>query len=180
MKIKQFSNKKPELPKTQMKDKIINLAQVDKMKVSVFDRKANGYQTLEVDFHFTSPQEEWNGHDVLKLRNELYKINNIAYKMPSGFEAFTPFYELAVQRAREFKTYTSSDLHNKLGKKYPDRYYTIPCTYVSYDPATKTGILQITMPFINADNEIDVLTNYQCIDFGLDVRGKGVDYTWIC
>lgn len=179
MKIKKFTNKKPELPKTEMKDKIINLAQVEKMKITVYDPKANGHQTLEVDFHFDSPQAEWNGHEVLKLRNELYKINNIAYKMPTGFEEFTPFYELAVQRAREFKTYTGSDLHNKLGKKYPDRYYTIPFTYASYDPVTKTGILQITMPFINTDDQIDVLTHYQCIDFELEVRGKGVNYTWI-
>jgi len=177
--MKKFSNQKPELPKTEMKDKIIDFEAVEKMRVAVYDKNEKGEQCLEVDFHFDTPQAEWDNSITLKLRNNLYKINNIAYKMPSGFEPLSPFYEVAIARAREFTRHTKSNLHNKLGKRYPDRYYTIPCTYVSYDPITTTGLLQITYPFINAAGESDVMSNYQCIEFEMDAKGKGLDFTWI-
>jgi len=178
--MKKFTNQKPELPKTEMKDKIINFEAVEKMRVAVYDKNDKGEHCFEVDFHFDSPQSEWDNSTSLKLRNNLYKINNIAYKMPSGFEDLSQFYEVAIERARELTRYTKSNLHNKLGKRYQDRYYTIPCTYVSYDPITDTGILQITQPVIDENGEVDVMSNYQCIEFEMDSAGKGLKYTWIC
>lgn len=180
--MKKFTNQATELPKTEMKDKIINFDQVEKMRVAVYKNDhmdKMGKYTCEVDFHFDQPQEEWDKSLTLKLRNNLYKLNNIAYKMPSGFEDLSDFYKTAIEQSRQFKKHTSSDLHNKLGKRYPDRYYTIPCTYVSYDPATQTGILQITMPVLTSTGEVDVDSNYQCIEFELDKVGRGMQYTWI-
>ena len=169
--------KKPTIEKTPMKDRYINFDQVEKMRVAVYENEDNF--VMEVDFHFTGKQQEWDGENVVKLRNALYKINNIAYKMPSGFEDAQDFYDAAVKEARAFKKYTSSDLHNKLGRRYPDRYYTIPFLFVSYDPKTKTGKLQFTNPIFNDDETIDCLSEYQCIDFELDMKGKGLEFCWI-
>ena len=98
--------------------------------------------------------------------------------MPAGFEDAEPFYEMAVARARDFKKYTSSDFHNKLGKRFPDRYYTVPFTFFSYDPNTHTGILQVTNPVVGNDGVVDYSTGYQAIEFELDNEGNGLRYAW--
>ena len=164
-----------------MKNKIINFDEVEKIRVAIYPNKNNPEkpQVAEVDFHFTVPQPEWDNEIVLKLRNDLYKLNNIAYKVPSDFKEFQPFYDKAVANARDFKKYTGSDLHNKLGKKYPDRYYTIAYTYLSYDPVTKSGILQVAEPKITDSGVIEFEDNFQSIPFELDKTGRGMEYTWI-
>ncbi len=178
--MKKFTQKKVGITKTPMADKIINYDEVEKMRIAVYANSGSEKPLVaEVDFHFTTPQSTWGNQTVLKLRNDLYKLNNVAYKTPTGFDHAQEFYDRAVTRAREFKKYTSSDLHNKLGKRYPDRYYTIPFNYMSYDPKTKTGILQITHPFINSEDQVDTTTNYQCIEFELDQQGKGLEFTWL-
>lgn len=179
--MKKFTQKQVSITKTQMKNKIINFDEVEKIRIAVFDNKnvREKPPVAEVDFYFTKKQPEWDDQLVIKLRNDLYKLNNIAYKVPSDFADAQPFYDQAVKVAREFKRHTNSDLHNKLGKRYPDRYYTIPFTYLSYDPVTKSGILQVTEPFIDKNDNIDYTTNYQAIDFELDQVGKGIEFTWL-
>lgn len=169
--------KTPTIEKTPMKDRYVNFEQVEKMRIAVYENEDN--YVMEVDFHFTEKQDEWDGEKIVKLRNALYKINNIAYKMPSGFELAQDFYDTAVKEARAFKKKHNADLHNKLGRRYPDRYYTIPFLFVSYDPHTKSGILQITNPIFNDDETIDCLSEYQKIDFELNKQGKGMEYVWI-
>ena len=163
------------IEKTPMIDKLIDFDLVEKMRVAVYDTSL----TAEVDFHFSTPQPEWENKAVVKLRNNLYKINNIAYKVPADFQDAEPFYEMAVARAREFKKYTNSDFHNKLGKRFPDRYYTVPFTFFSYDPTTKTGILQITNPIVTSTGKVDYTTEYQDIEFELNYEGNGLRFGWL-
>lgn len=178
--MKKFTQKEVGITKTPMADKFIDFDQVEKMRIAIYaNNTSEKPYVAEVDFYFTSPQAAWENKTDLKLRNDLYKLNNIAYKVPSDFASAQPFYDMAVECARKFKRYTGSDLHNKLGKRYPDRYYTIPYTYISYDPVTKSGVLQITLPFINDKDEIDYTTNYQAIEFQLDKVGNGLEYTWL-
>ena len=167
--------------KTPMANKIIDFDEVKQMRIAVYDNATEGKPYVcEVDFHFDTPQAAWGNVTTLKLRNNLYKLNNIAYKMPTGHEDFQPFYERAIEECRAFKKHTGADFHNKLGKRYPDRYYTIPGVMVSYDPVTKSGQLQITLPVINKYNDVDVEENYQCIDFEMqENNGKNLDWTWI-
>jgi hypothetical protein len=179
--MKKFKQKQVSISKTQMKNKIINFDQVEKIRVAIYSNAHSMEKphVAEVDFHFTEKQSEWEDQTVVKLRNDLYKLNNIGYKVPADFKDAQPFYDMAVQEARKFKRRTNSDLHNKLGKRYPDRYYTIPFTYLSYDPVTESGILQITDPLVLPCGTIDFTTNYQSIDYELDKEGRGMKYTWI-
>lgn len=174
-KFKQVDEAVTKPDKTPMADKIINFEEVESIRIAVYHNSETPY-VGEVIFNFASPQKEWDNATDLKLRNNLYKLNNIAYKMPADFQDAEPFYSKAVARAREFKKYTNSDMNNKLGIRFPDRYYTIPFTFMSYDPRTKTGILQITQPTILSDGTVDCLANYQVIDFELDKQGKGLNY----
>lgn len=93
--MKQFKqvNKSNVAPaKTPMAEKVIDFESVEKMRVAVYPNVGSEKPPVcEVDFHFSSPQKDWDNTMTLKLRNNLYKINNIAYKNPAGFEAFDPF-----------------------------------------------------------------------------------------
>lgn len=178
--MKKFVNKTVSISKTQMIDKLIYMDDLEKMRVAVYPNEGKeGGPVVEIDFHFTKPQAIWDNVTELKLRNGFYKLNNIAYQVPADFQDAQPFYNLAIKRSREFKKYTNSDLHCKLGKRYPDRYYTVPYNYVSYDPNTKTGILQITEPVLKADGTFNWEENYQCIDFEMNYAGNNLDYTWL-
>lgn len=181
--MKQFkqANKASQAPaKTPMAEKVIDFDYVEKMRIAIYQNVGTETPPVcEVDFHFTTPQKDWDNTMTLKLRNNLYKINNIAYKNPAGFEYFDPFYTQAIASARAFKKKHGVDLHNKLGKKYPDRYYTIPGLFVSYDNVLNCGEFQITEAQIETDDTVDVMKNYQCIPFELDQEGKGIQFTWI-
>lgn len=179
--MKQFkqTKKTPTPSKTPMANKLIDFDQIKEMRIAVYDnsQEAKPY-VCEVDFHFEQPQSEWNNQTTVKLRNQLYKINNIAYKMPAGHDDFQLFYEKAVEQCRAFKKHTSADFHNKLGIKY-ERYYTIPGLMISYDPVTKSGIFQITQPEIVQDT-IDVMQNFTTIEFELDEsNGSNLSWTFI-
>ena len=177
---KQIDKSSAAPAKTPMAEKVIDFDAVEKMRVAIYPNiNSETPPVCEVDFHFKTPQKDWDNTMTLKLRNNLYKINNIAYKNPAGFQYFDPFYTKAVQVARAFKKRHGVDLHNKLGKKYPDRYYTIPGLFVSYDDKLKCGEFQITEAEIQADDSVDVLKNYQCIPFELDQEGKNVLFGWI-
>jgi hypothetical protein len=183
MKIFKQTKKTPKPSKTEMAMKVINFAEVNEMRVAVYDNTHLPEPkpfVCEVDFHFDNPQVHWNNQTVVKLRNQLYKINNIAYKLPSGFDYFEDFYERAFQECRSFKTKTNTDFHNKLGVKMPDRYYTVPGLMVSYDPVTKTGILQITEATVNRDNVAESMKNYQKIDFELvETNNNNLNWSYI-
>lgn len=163
---------------TPIANKIIETPEVKGMRLGVF-HNAGGKYTAEVDFNFDDIQDGWKSNEV-KLRNDLYKLNNIAYKMPANFEWAEQWYENAVKRAREFTKHYNSNLHNKLGFAVKgERYYTIPFTYFSYCPVTRMALLQISAP-IDVNGSIDFYKNHAEIEIELDKEGaRNLHYAWV-
>ena len=150
----------------------IDTTQIDQMRVGVY-HNADVF-TAEVIFDFVKMQPAW-GDVQVKLRNNLHKINNIAYKQPAQLTFANEWYQHAVKRAKEFGKYTNSNLHTKLGYRFEQRYHTIPYTYFSYDPNTKSFLLQASIP----DNNEDEFTNHLELEGDLTLTGKrGLHYDW--
>ena len=141
---------------TQIKDKLIDPDCVSSMRLAVYHNTHKNY-VAEVDVDFKTVDPEWG--DSVKLRNDLYTLQNIQYKLPSGWRDLQPWYELAIQRAKTFADTHGEDYHCKLGKKW-ERWYTIPCTFFSYAPSEKLALLQLSIPtdqgLFDAHVEIEV------------------------
>lgn len=102
--------------------------------------------TVDVDFTFSKPQAGWGMGQEVKLRNNLHKINNIAYKQPAELQFASEWYNHAVEQARLFGKHHNSNLHTKLGFRFKDRFHTVPYTYFSYCSTTYDFLLQVTIP----------------------------------
>jgi hypothetical protein len=122
----------------------IDTQNLDQFRVGVYDNP-DGF-TVDVDFAFSTPQAGWGMGQEVKLRNNLHKINNIAYKQPAVLEFANEWYKSAVEQARAFGKRHSSNMHTKLGFKFKDRFHTVPYTYFSYCSTTHDFLLQVSIP----------------------------------
>ena len=153
-------------------NKCIETTQLSGMKLGVFHNDTN--YTAQVEFAFNDIQEGWQSQEV-KLTNNLYQMNNIAYKMPVEFSFADKWYEHAIQKGRAFTKLTKSNYHTKLGYRFDNRYYTIPYTWFSYDPNTNLALLQVTIPDVNEHE----FTNHVELEMELDMIGaKGLHYAY--
>ena len=128
----------------------IDTPNLDQFRVGVYNNE-DGY-TVDVDFTFTTPQAGWGQGQDIKLRNNLHKINNIAYKQPAELEFASAWYKHAVEQARAFGKRHNSNLHTKLGFQFKNRFHTVPYTYFSYCGLTHDFLLQCSIPDAS-DNE---------------------------
>ena len=99
--------------------------------------------------------------------------------MPADFDWAKKWYDGVIGKCREFKKYTGSDYHTKLGYRFHSRYHTIPFTWFSYDPVTHLGLLQVSIPEERPDGSIDFFKNHVELQLTLDTKGaKDLQYTW--
>lgn len=151
----------------------IDTTQIEQMRVGVYEN--TDVFTAEVIFDFATAQSGWGGENQVKLRNNLHKINNIAYKQPAQLTFANEWYQHAVKRSKEFGKYTNSNLHTKLGYRFEQRYHTIPYTYFSYDPVTKSFLLQVSIP----DNDENEFKHHMELEGDLTLTGKrNLVYDW--
>ena len=122
----------------------IDTGRLDQFRVGVYHNPDKF--TVDVDFVFETPQAGWGCGQEVKLRNNLYKINNIAYKQPAQLAFANEWYGHAVEKAKAFGKYHNSNLHTKLGFQFKDRFHTVPYTYFSYCSTTYDFLLQVTIP----------------------------------
>jgi hypothetical protein len=125
---------------------------LDQFRIAIYDNsnKDGKLDTVEIDFVFNTPQQGWGKSQKVKLRNDLYRINNIAYKQPAALQFAQVWYDHAITQARAFGKKHNSNLHTKLGFQFHNRYHTIPYTFFSYCSVTHEFLLQISIP--DADN----------------------------
>lgn len=162
---------------TPIADYAIDTSQIDSMRLGVFHNEGGVY-TAQVTCQCTHLQAGWNS-DMVEIRNNLHKINNIAYKMPAEFDFAEAWYDHVIARSREFKKYTQTDLHTKLGYRFNSRYHTVPYTWFSYDPNTDLALLQMTMPE-EVDGKPDFFKNHMEVEIELDQRGaRNLHYVWV-
>lgn len=146
----------------------IDTTQIDQMMLGVFHNETGEF-TAQVTCYCTQHQTGWNSDEVT-LTNQLHKINNIAYKMPADFDFAEVWYDHVIARGREFKKFTCSDMHTKLGYRFNSRYHTIPYTWFSYDPKTELALLQMTIPE-DVNGETDFFKNHIEVEVELDSVG---------
>jgi len=167
--------KKPVI-QTPISDKVIDTTLIRSIKLGVFHNQ--DMLTAQIEFGFDVQQPGWET-DIVKLTNNLSRINNIAYKMPAEFDWAKDWYDAAIAKAREFNKYTSSNCHTKLGYRFHSRYHTIPFTWFSYDPVTHLALLQVTIPEEKPNGRIDFWANHIELQLNLETQGaKGLQYTW--
>ena len=161
---------------TPISDKVVDTTAVRSIKLGVFHNE--DHLTAQIEFGFDVEQQGWQT-DTVKLTNNLSKLNNIAYKMPADFDWAKKWYDGVIGKCREFKKYTGSDYHTKLGYRFHSRYHTIPFTWFSYDPVTHLGLLQVSIPEERPDGSIDFFKNHVELQLTLDTKGaKDLQYTW--
>ena len=160
--------------KIAVSDYLIETEKLDQIRLAVYDNSAtkkNCY-TADVIFQFDSIVEGWKDTNIT-VQNDLYKQNNIAYKLPAEFDFAKPWYSHVIDRSRSFVKHTGSDLCTKLGYKFKgDSYKTIPYTWFNYDPNTNLALLQVANPTIDADDNIDWFSNHIEIELNLNNTGK--------
>jgi len=132
--------------RTPIADKIIQLEEVVKIRLAVYDNAAHspheihtGRYVAEVDIMFRDHRNIWGSTDI-KLRNNLSKVENIKYKLPADWGFTEPWYKAAFHRAEQWaQSQTAPVLHAKLGRrdtvmgkhKIEKRYVNIVGTLVS-------------------------------------------------
>ena len=161
-------------------NKLINTAELIRFRLGVFNNpNKNNKYTADVIFNFSDMQDGWKTNEVT-LTNDLYKLNNIAYKMPAEFDFGKEWYDAAILRSRQFAKHTNSFLCTKMGFRFPgDSYKTIPFTWFNYDPVTNLVLLQVSAPIIREDDSIDFWTNHVEYETELKQEGKGMRYQWV-
>ena len=162
-------------PKTQtpIAQMCIDTTEVTAMNVGVYHNPNKFTAQLQIDF--AKPQKGW-GTDRVTLVNDLYKINNIAYKMPADFDFAKEWYDAVILKSREFTKYTGSNLHTKMGYRFNSNYHTIPYTWMSYDPNTNLCKVYLTIP----DKTGDDFTNHVEVECTLDKVGeKNLHFCWL-
>ena len=110
---------------TPIADKIIQLEEVVKIRLAVYDNAARtpheittGRYVAEVDLMFKDDRNNvWLSNDI-KLRNNLSKIENIKYKLPADWGFTEQWYKTAFTAAEDWaKAQTAPVLHAKLGRR---------------------------------------------------------------
>ena len=160
-------------------DYLIETPKLDQIRLAVFDNnKTKQCYSADITFQFTGIVDGWKDTQIT-IQNDLYRMNNIAYKMPASFDFAKEWYEHAIARSRQFIKHTRSNLCTKLGYKFKgDGYKTIPFTWFNYDPTTHLGLLQVSFPIINSDDSIDFFANHVELELELKQKNSG-NLRWV-
>ena len=117
------------------------------------------------------------------LKADLSKWQNIFYKLPSQYQGLNPWYDSAFAKAKAWGKKHGANLHCKPGLRCDigegERYHTMPCILMSYDPAMKMAFLQIATPAVQANDTQVTFNEYTELEIELVREGKQtLIYDW--